>query len=56
MIMTGSDDPLADRVLLAGDALGVDLQQHRDGVARPASCVEGTPVLSHIDTAACRRS
>jgi hypothetical protein len=44
-------------VLLAGDAFGVDPQQHVHAVARPLGDLgAGTPALSQVDTAACRRS
>ena len=35
---------------LAGEALGVDLEQHLDGVpAQAATVVAGTPPLSQVD-------
>jgi len=42
--------------MLAGDAFGIDPQQHVDAVPGPfGDLAAGTPALSQVDTAAWRR-
>jgi hypothetical protein len=50
-------DALPCCVLLTRDALRVDAKQQRHAVPGPlGDWVGGIPALSHVDTAACRRS
>ena len=56
-IPEGRLDALADQRVAAVEALGVDPEQDLDRVPGPsATAVAGTPPLSQVDTAACRRS
>jgi len=51
-----SVDPPHGRLLLADDALGVDLVQYRDAVTGPLRHLSRRhTALSQVDTTACRR-
>lgn len=56
-LFEASHDPVIHLLLLAVDALGVDLEQDLHGVASPGRDFRGGhSELSHWDTPACRRS
>lgn len=57
VVPEGRLDALADQRVAAVEALGVDPEQDLDRVPGPIGHrVGGTPPLSQVDTAACRRS